>query len=192
MEDGLRTIVITGASSGAGRAIALAFAERGERLVLASRNTAVLEELATECWKLGAEVKCVETDTANYRSVINLAAVADEFGGGIDVWVNNAGVLAVGNFEQIPMEVNTQVINTNLLGYMNGAHAVIPYFKHQKQGILINNISIGGYLPVPFGVAYSASKFGLRGFSQALKTELSAYKNIHIFPALFSGIRFCQ
>lgn len=183
MTDGIKTIVITGASSGAGRAIALAFAERGERLILASRNEVALDELATECWKLGAEVKIVKTDVSNYRSVINLAAEADEFGQGIDVWINNAGVLAVGNFDATPMEVNAQVVNTNLLGYMNGAHAVLPYFKKQKRGIIINNISIGGFLPVPFGVAYSASKFGLRGFGAALKTELSNFPNIHICDA---------
>jgi len=183
MKDGTKTIVITGASSGVGRAIALAFAERGERLILASRNVVALEELATECWRLGAEVKFVETDVSNYRSVINLAAEADEFGQGIDVWINNAGVLAVGNFESTPMEINTQVIHTNLLGYMHGAHAVLPYFKKQKKGIIINNISIGGFLPVPFGAAYSASKFGLRGFGAALKTELSSFPSIHICDA---------
>ncbi|RYF23651.1 MAG: SDR family oxidoreductase [Flavobacteriales bacterium] len=186
MQEDIKTIVITGASSGVGRAIALAFAKKGERIILASRNIDALQELAAECWKLGAEVKCVETDVSNYRSVINLAAEADEFGNGIDVWINNAGILAVGNFEATPMEVNAQVINTNLVGYMNGAHAVLPYFKKQKFGILINNISVGGYLAVPFGAAYSASKFGLRGFSDALKTELSAYPKIRVcdaFPA---------
>jgi short-subunit dehydrogenase len=186
MNDSTKTIVITGASSGVGRAIALEFAKKGQRLVLAGRNSIALEELAQECWKLGAEVKCVHTDTSHYREVLNLAAEADEFGQGIDVWVNNAGVLAVGEFDQTPMEVSEQVVRTNLLGYMHGAHAVIPYFKNQGQGILINNISIGGFLPVPMGVGYSASKFGLRGFSAALKAELAPYPNIHIcdaFPA---------
>jgi short-subunit dehydrogenase len=186
MEDSTRTIVITGASSGAGRAIALEFAQLKERLILASRNINELDKIAKECWQLGAEVKAVHTDTSDYRSVINLAAMADDFGGKIDVWVNNAGVLAVGEFDVTPMEVTAQVVKTNLLGYMNGAHAVLPYFKKQGYGILINNISIGGFLPVPFGAGYSASKFGLRGFSAALKAELSSYRNIHIcdaFPA---------
>ena len=186
MENRMRTVVITGASSGAGRAISLAFAQKNDRLVLASRNITALEELAMECRQLGATVLCVETDTSDSPAMISLAAAADDFGSGIDVWVNNAGVLAVGEFDVTPMEVNEQVIKTNLLGYMNGAHAVLPYFKKQWSGIIINNISIGGFLPVPFGAAYSASKFGLRGFSAALKAELSGFRDIHVcdaFPA---------
>lgn len=181
-----RTIVITGASSGAGRAIALEFAQKKERIVLASRNKNALEELAQECWALGAEVKSIQTDTSVYADVLNLAAEADDFGNGIDIWINNAGVLAIGEFDVTPMSVSEQVIRTNLLGYMHGAHAVLPYFKNQGHGIIINNISIGGFLPVPFGAGYSASKFGLRGFSAALRAELSAYPTIHIcdaFPA---------
>ncbi|MGM9478091.1 SDR family oxidoreductase [Pedobacter sp. GSP4] len=178
-----RTIVVTGASSGAGRAIALAFAANHDRLVISSRNLVALEELASECESLGAEVKCVACDTSDYHQVINLAAQAADFRDGIDVWVNNAGVLAMGSFDETPMEVSEQVIRTNLLGYMHSAHAVMPYFKNQGHGILINNISIGGFLPVPFGAGYSAAKFGLRGFSASLKSELRAYKNIHICDA---------
>ena len=181
-----RTIVITGASSGAGRAIALAFAEKKDKLVLASRNLTELEEFAEECRSFGSEVMIQQTDVTDYGSVINLAAAADDFGQGIDVWINNAGVLAIGAFDEMPMEDIQQVIKTNLFGYMNGAHAVLPYFKKQEKGILINNISIGGFLPVPYGVGYSASKFGIRGFSAALKAELTGYSDIHIcdaFPA---------
>jgi len=178
----IRTIVITGASSGAGRAIALAFARHGDHLVIASRNIAALEELASECTMFGAEVKCIACDTSHYHQVLNLASAAAD-GGEIDIWVNNAGVLAIGNFDQTPMEVSEQVIRTNLLGYMHGAHAVLPYFKKQGYGILINNISIGGFLPVPFGAGYSAAKFGLRGFSASLKSELRSYPNIHVCDA---------
>lgn len=181
-----KTIVITGASSGAGKAISLAFAERQSRLVLAARNITALNEVADECRLLGAKVKTVVTDVTDPAAMIQLASEASDFGGKIDIWVNNAGLLAVGLFEETPMAVHHQVIETNLIGYMNGAHAVLPYFKKQGQGILINNISIGGFLPVPFGAGYSASKFGLRGFSDALKAELSDYTDIHIcdaFPA---------
>jgi short-subunit dehydrogenase len=181
-----KTIVITGASSGTGKAIALEFAAYQPKLVLASRNMDSMLITAEECEALGAKVKCVITDVTDDDAMVNLAAAAEDFGGKIDIWVNNAGVLAAGSFEETPMSVHEQVIRTNLLGYINGAHAVIPYFKRQEQGILINNISIGGFLPVPFGVGYSASKFGLRGFSAALKAELGDWDNIHIcdaFPA---------
>jgi short-subunit dehydrogenase len=80
----------------------------------------------------------------------------------------------------VPAIVNENVIRTNLLGYINGAQEVIPYFKIQGYGIIINNISVGGWLPTPFATAYSASKFGIRGFSEALKGELASYRDIHV------------
>jgi len=181
-----KTVVITGASSGTGKAIALEFAAGQATLILASRNMEALLECAAECEESGAKVKCVVTDVTDEDAMIELAAAAHAFGGKIDIWVNNAGVLAAGTFEETPMSVHDQVIRTNLMGYIHGAHAVMPYFKKQEHGILINNISIGGFLPVPYGVGYSASKFGLRGFSAALKAELTEWPEIHVcdaFPA---------
>lgn len=175
-----KTIVITGATSGVGRAAALAFARYAPKLVLAARRTDVLEEVSAECRELGADVQAVTVDTTNAETVTALAAAANAFGGRIDVWINNAGVLAAGTFEEVPLEIHEQVLRTNLMGYMHGAYAVLPYFKQQKEGILINNISIGGFMPVPYAAAYSASKFGLRGFSEALNGELRDYKDIKV------------
>lgn len=181
-----KSVVITGASSGAGMAAAVEFALCGARLTLAARNEAALEEVAQECRQLGAEVLVVATDVSDSMAVINLANAANYFFGRIDVWVNNAGVLAAGPFDEMPMALHEQVIRTNLLGYMNGAHAVLPFFKAQKSGIIINNISVGGFIPVPYGGGYTASKFALRGFFQSLKGELLNWPDIHIcdlFPA---------
>ncbi|WP_342644358.1 SDR family oxidoreductase [Mucilaginibacter sp. CSA2-8R] len=181
-----KTIVITGASSGAGRAAALEFAPYKPYLVIAARNKNSLNELAEECTALGAKVLVVQTDVTDPKAVINLANQAQDWQGQLDVWINNAGVLAAGDFDKTPMEVHQQIIETNLLGYMNGAHAVLPIFKSQQHGVIINNISIGGYLPVPYGAGYTASKFGLRGFSEALKAELTAWPQIYVcdlFPA---------
>lgn len=181
-----KTIVITGASSGAGRAAALEFAQHQPNLVLAARNEVALLEVKAECEILGAPVLVVATDTSDAHAMINLANAANNWQGRIDVWINNAGVLAAGAFDNTPMALHEQVIKTNLLGYMNGAHAVLPFFKQQQKGILINNISIGGFLPVPYGAGYTASKFGLRGWSEALKGELTAWPEIHVcdlFPA---------
>lgn len=181
-----KSVVITGASSGAGRAAAFEFALRGARLTLAARNEVALEEVAAECTQLGADVQVVPTDVSDSKAMIALANAANDHFGRIDVWVNNAGVLAAGPFDEMPMALHEQVIRTNLLGYMNGAHAVLPFFKAQKSGIIINNISIGGFLPVPYGGGYTASKFGMRGFSQALKGELTQWPDIYVcdlFPA---------
>lgn len=187
-KQGLRskTVVITGASSGVGRAAALEFAKWGANLVLAARREEALQDVVERCAALGALAIAVPTDVTKTEEVEQLAEAADDFGDGIDVWINNAGVLAVGPFDETPTEVNTRVIETNLLGYMNGAHAVLPHFKRQGHGILINNISVGGWYPAPYGTAYTASKFGLRGLTGALQAELSAWPDIHVcglYPA---------
>src|SRR3954470_1945282 len=158
-----KTVVITGASSGVGRAIALEFARQGAKLVLGARRRLVLDEVVEECKELGGTAMAVTTDVTDADAVKRLAATAMEFSGAIDIWVNNAGVLAAGPFEETPVEVHDEVIRINLMGYIHGAHAAIPYFKQQKRGILINNISLGGWFPTPYAVGYSASKFGLRG-----------------------------
>ena len=164
-----KTVVITGASSGAGRAIAIEFAKQHATLVLAARRKEALEEVAAECNSLGAITTVIPTDTRDAAAIHELANSAVALNGVIDVWINNAGVLAAGAMEEVPAEVNEDVIRTNLLGYVHGAHAVLPYFKRQGYGTLVNNISVGGWFPTPYAAAYSASKFGLRGFFEALK-----------------------
>ncbi|RZA11801.1 MAG: SDR family NAD(P)-dependent oxidoreductase [Proteobacteria bacterium] len=96
------------------------------------------------------------------------------------VWVNNAGIGTVGEFTETPLEAHVQVVKTNLLGYMNGCFAVLPYFKKQGSGTIINLNSLGAFVPLPFASGYSASKFGLLGFMEALRGELAADKNIHV------------
>jgi len=181
-----KTIVITGASSGAGKATALELAPERVNLVLAARNETALLELGDECRELGADVLVLPTDVGDRTAMLELAQKAFEWKGRIDVWVNNAGVLAAGTFEETPWETHQQVITTNLLGYMSGTHAVLPFFKRQGAGILINNISIGGYIPVPYGSAYTAIKYALRGFFESIKGELAAWPDIHVvdlYPA---------
>lgn len=188
------TIVITGASSGIGRATAQAFARRGVRLVLAARNLEGLERTAADCARLGAKTLCVPTDVTDAEAVASLARHAADSGDGrIDIWVNNAGVGAVGRFEDTPIAAHEQVVRTNLLGYLHGAHAVLPYFKRAGQGTLINTVSFGAWAPAPYGVSYSASKYGLRGFSEALRTELVPWPGIHIcdiFPSVIDSPGF--
>lgn len=181
-----KTIVITGASSGVGRAAALEMARHNARVVLAARRDAALQEVAAECKALGGDALVVVTDVTDAGQMNTLAATAQHWGGKIDVWINNAGLLAAGAFDQTPVSIHHKVIETNLVGYINGAYAVLPHFKAQGHGLLINNISVGGFFPVPYAAAYSASKFGLRGFGEALQGELLRYPNIHVcnlYPA---------
>ncbi len=101
-----KLVVITGASSGAGRAIAIEFAKQGTRLVLAARRQQALDEVVAECQEFDATAHVHMTDTREAQSVHDLAKAAFEFGGCIDIWVNNAGVLAAGALDDIPAEVN--------------------------------------------------------------------------------------
>lgn len=175
-----KTVVITGASSGVGLATAEAFAKAGCKLVLASRGQQALEKAVARCQALEAVAIGVTTDVSDYGQVKELVKQAIEFSGSIDFWVNNAGVMASGKFEEIPIEVSHQVVKTNLVGYLNCAHAVLPIFKMQKHGILINNVSIGGFMPAPYSAVYSATKFGIKGMMECLQGEFSAHRDIHI------------
>jgi short-subunit dehydrogenase len=180
------TVVLVGASSGIGRAAALAFAREGAQVVLAGRRESALQEVAAQCEALGAQTLVVTTDVTDAEAVKNLAGAAAARFGGIDIWVNNVGVGAVGHFVDTPIEAHRRVIESNLLGHMHGAHAVLPYFLKQECGVLINTISLGAWAPAPYATAYSASKFALKGFSEALRAELLQWPCIRVcdvFPA---------
>jgi short-subunit dehydrogenase len=175
-----KTVVITGGSSGIGRAIAEAFALEGCNIVVAARGKEGLDETVSLCRDLDVAAMAVPTDVSIAEDVRNLVNKALQFNGRIDIWINNAGVMASGKFEEIPIELNEQVIKTNLFGYMHGAYSVLPIFKKQQEGILINNISIGGFMPAPYSAAYSSAKFGIRGMMECLHGELSDFPHIHI------------
>jgi len=183
-----KTVVITGGSSGIGRAAAEAFALEGCNVVVAARGRQGLDETVSLCHDLGVVALGVQTDVSDAAQVQDLAQKALQFNGRIDVWVNNAGVMASGKFEEIPIETTDQVIKINLLGFVHGAHAVIPIFKKQGEGVLINNVSIGGWMPAPYSTAYSTTKFGIRGMVEGLQGELSNEPNIHIV-GLYPGIQ---
>lgn len=180
-----RVVVITGASSGIGEATAQAFARRGARLVLAARDAEALATVAAACRRLGADVESVPTDVTDSGQVRELASRALAFGG-LDVWVSNVGVGAVGSFVDTPISAHEQVIRANLIGHMNDAHAALPIFIRKGRGVFINMISLGGFAAAPYASAYSASKFGLRGFGEAIRAELADRPHIHvcdIYPA---------
>ncbi|MFN5410508.1 SDR family oxidoreductase, partial [Bradyrhizobium sp.] len=180
-------VVVTGASSGIGRATALALAREGASVVLAARRENVLKDVALECETLGGRAIAVATDVTDADAVKRLAEQAVRTFGGVDVWINNAGTGVFGPYQDADMALHRKTVEVNLLGMMNGAYAVLPIFLRQRRGTLINNISLGGWAPTPFAAAYTASKFGLRGFSASLRQELTAHKDVHVcsvFPAM--------
>jgi short-subunit dehydrogenase len=173
-------VVITGGSSGVGRATAHAFARRGANVVLTARAAGPLEDAAAECEALGGRAVAFPADVTSPDAMRRVADVAVGHFGGLDVWVNNAGLGAVGRFHEVPIEAHRRVVETNLIGYLHGAHAALPHFIEQEQGVLINNVSIGGFIPTPYAASYAASKFGVRAFSNSLRQELRAWPDIHV------------
>ncbi|MFC7704627.1 SDR family oxidoreductase [Plastorhodobacter daqingensis] len=173
-------VVVTGASSGIGRATARMFADRGATVVLAARRAEALEEVATECRNAGANALVVPTDVRDEDQVRRLCQAAVEQFGRIDVWVNNAGVAMFGRFEEIPREIFDNVIKTNLFGYVHGARAVLPVFREQGHGVLINNASMVSYVGQPYTSGYVASKHAIRGLGESLRMELMDAPDIHV------------
>ena len=178
-------VVLTGASSGIGRAAAHAFARRGATLVLAARRGDVLEEVVRECRELGGQAVAVPTDTTDPNAVTRLANEAAARFGRIDVWVNDAAVTMFGRIDEAPLESFRRVIETNLFGYVHGARAALPYFRRQGHGVLINVASVAGKIGQPYTSAYCASKFAVVGLSESIRQELMLHDpGLHVCTVL--------
>lgn len=180
-----RAIVITDASSGIGRATAVAFAARGDRLILAARDRSTLETVAAECIELGASVEFLSTDVSDERQVDDLASLAVTAFGRIDLWINCAAVLAFGPFSELPADMFRRVIDVNLMGTVHGSRAAIKTFQKQNnRGTLVNVGSMLSMFAEPYLSAYVASKFAIRGFSAGLRQELAHHPDIHVCTVL--------
>ncbi|MDB4972048.1 MAG: Short-chain dehydrogenase [Myxococcaceae bacterium] len=179
-----KVVVITGASSGVGRAAAVAFAQQGCRLALAARRSEDLEETARLCIAAGGEALVVVTDVTREQDVSALAQAALDAWQRIDIWLNNAGVTLFAVLEDAPFAEHRRVIETNLFGAMHGARAVVPIFKAQGQGVLINVGSVLSKIGQPFVPSYAISKFALRGLSESLRAELADLPEVHVCSIL--------
>ncbi|HEV2123693.1 MAG TPA: SDR family oxidoreductase [Chloroflexota bacterium] len=167
-----QVVVITGASSGIGRATALAFAKEGARVVVSARREAPLHTLVAECEQRGGQALAVPADTTDEQAMHQLARRAVETFGGLDVWVNNAAVYTIGRFDDIPPEDFRRTIETNFFGYVNGCRAALQHFKRANWGVIVNVASVNGVAGAPYSTAYASSKFAVRGFSEALRQDL--------------------
>jgi short-subunit dehydrogenase len=177
-----KTFVVTGASSGFGRGVALELASHGANVVLAARRTELLEEVAAEARAAGGIPLVVTTDASKPEEVQRLASATIERFGRIDVWINNAGVGAIGPFWDIPIEDHSRLIDINLKGVIYGSHAALRQFRTQGSGTLVNIGSIDSEVPLAYQGSYSASKAGVLSLGRALNEEirLSGLKGIKV------------
>ena len=167
-----KVVVVTGASSGIGRAAALAFAAAGARVALVARSADPLEAAAREARERGGVATAVVADVTDRAQVASMvAAVVREFGR-IDVLVNNAGIGAHGPFWGTPYPDFERILRVNFFGVAYCTAAVLPHMIAQRSGRIVNVSSMIGKRAYPGNAAYCASKFALEGFSEALRTEV--------------------
>lgn len=167
-----QVVVITGASSGIGRETAIAFGMRGASVVLAARSETALAEVAREVERLGGKALPVPVDVGDWPQVERLAEAAIARFGRIDTWVNNAAVSAYAMVEAMEVEEIDRIVRVNLLGQIYGMKAVLPHFRRQHSGTIINVASALAERAVPLQATYCATKHGIKGFTEALRLEL--------------------
>jgi short-subunit dehydrogenase len=167
-----RTVVVTGASSGFGRGIALAFGARGANVVLAARRVELLEAEAAAIRASGGQALVVGTDVSDPKAVAHLAEAATGAFHRVDVWINDAGVISVGRFEDTPEADQARIVDVNLKGVLYGSYEAVRLFKAQGSGVLINFGSTESVVPLPYQATYSATKHAILGLDEGLTQEL--------------------
>ncbi|MCJ7736321.1 MAG: SDR family oxidoreductase, partial [Anaerolineae bacterium] len=167
-----RTVVVTGASSGIGKALALRLADEGAWLTLAARNAQRLEALAVECEQRGGKAIAIPTDVAVEPQCRTLIQRTKETYGHVDMLINNAGMAVVSKLEDLPdLHLFKQVMDVNFYGTVHCTYYALPYLV-ATGGRIVNISSLGGVLGAPYNSSYVASKFAVNGFSDSLRMEL--------------------
>jgi NAD(P)-dependent dehydrogenase (short-subunit alcohol dehydrogenase family) len=164
--------VVTGAGSGIGRALALDLARAGARVEVSDIVTEAAEETATACRDLGAWAKASHLDVADHGAVTAHAQRVEEEHGRVDLVINNAGVALAANVVEQEVEDVLRVLDVNLRGVVHGTQAFLPALRRAPAGRLVNISSMFGLVPAPYNSAYAASKFAVRGYTEALAMDL--------------------
>jgi len=164
-----KTVVVTGASSGIGRAVALELAKRGASLVLAARRIAELDAVAAACRAAGGSATTIVTDVRDRDACNRLI----EGAGRVDVLINNAGFAIFDAIENARPEELESMMQTNYFGAVWCTQAVLPQMLARREGTIVNVASIAGIMGYARMGGYSATKFAMIGFSEALRSEVS-------------------
>lgn len=165
-----KVVVITGASSGIGRAAAILFASYGARLVLAARSIEKLMTLADEITSDRYSVLCVKTDVSVEEDCRKMIEEAVERFGRIDILINNAGISMRASFDTVELSVLKRLMDVNFWGTVYCTKYALPWLK-KSHGSVVGVISVAGYAGLPGRTGYSTSKFAIRGFLETLRME---------------------
>lgn len=168
--DASKVVIITGASSGIGKALAEQYARRGWHLALGARRVELLEAMKPALEAYGSRVICQATDVSKETDCKRLIEAAVDNFGKIDILINNAGVSMRALFRDVELEVLRRLMDVNFWGTVYCTKYALPYLL-QSQGSVVGVISIAGYVGLPGRTGYSASKFAVRGFLETLRTE---------------------
>ncbi len=179
-----KNIIITGASSGIGKTVALRLAKEGANLSLISRNEERLDEVLKECEKEGVKVIKFLADVTKKDEIDFAVKKTIEELGSIDVFFSNAGIYLRCPFDELEISQIRKIMEVNYFGTINCLYSVMPYFKAEGKGSFVSNCSMDGKIAIPYDNSYAASKHAMVGFFKSLRQELRG-TNIHlgvIFP----------
>ncbi len=167
-----QVVVVTGASGGVGRAVARAFAERGDRVGLLARGEAGLDGAAQDVHERGGRPLAVPTDVAEWAQVRDAAQQVEDVLGAIDVWVNVAFSSVFARFVDINPEEYARTTEVSYLGYVNGTRAALGHMLPRDRGAIVQVGSALAYRGIPLQTAYCGAKHAIQGFNEALRCEL--------------------
>jgi short-subunit dehydrogenase len=167
-----QVVIVTGASAGIGKALALELARQGAKVAIAARRVERLEQVAAECRLLGAEVLVIQTDVSDEAQCKALVEKTVTAFGRLDMLINNAGLAASALFDEFPdLALFRHTMGVNFFGTVNCTYYALPYLK-QTKGRIVAVSSLGGKAAIPYNTPYCASKYGIHGFYDSLRMEL--------------------
>jgi short-subunit dehydrogenase len=186
-------VVVTGSSGGVGRAIAHAFAKRGAHIALLARGEKGLEDCRREVESLGGRALVVPTDVADHEQVEAAAERVEAELGPIDIWVNDAMATVFARFVDTSAEEFTRATQVTYLGTVYGTMAALKRMTARNRGTIVQVGSALSYRGIPLQAAYCGAKFGIRGFTDSIRTELRHDKSaVHITMVQLPGVNTTQ
>ena len=175
-----KVAIITGASSGIGRATTLALSKAGAKVAIGARRTDRLKELENEIKQNGGEVISQKLDVTIKSECDSFADAALQKWGSIDILINNAGLMPLSFVKNLKIDEWEQMIDVNIKGVLDCTAAVISHMREKKSGHIVNISSVAGRIVFPAGSVYCATKHAVAAFSEGIRQELSVRSNIRV------------